>query len=161
MDSEVPGRYPVRQRPFPHEVNKGRSHSVVLLVTACSFERKRILDRASSLEAVVSAWNADESWVVGRYIFLPDHIHFFCSPGEMIEPRLDLWMKKWKAHASRNWPDPLEQPIWQRGHWDRQMRGREHYDERWEYVRQNPVRAGLRRSPDQWPWQGEIRRLSW
>jgi putative transposase len=51
--------------------------------------------------------------------------------------------------------------IWQRGHWDRQMRGREHYDDRWEYVRQNPVRAGLLRSPDQWPWQGEIRRLSW
>ena len=35
----------------------------------------------------------------------------------------------------------------------------ESYAEKWEYVRQNPVRAGLVRDPDEWPWQGEVVRL--
>jgi REP element-mobilizing transposase RayT len=90
---------------------------------------------------------------------MPDHIHFFCAPGEIPQPSLETWMRKWKARASRVWPDATEQPIWQRGHWDRQLRDREHYDERWEYVRQNPVRAGLCESADEWPWQGELERL--
>jgi hypothetical protein len=35
----------------------------------------------------------------------------------------------------------------------------EGYSGKWEYVRQNPVRAGLVNNADEWPWQGEIRRL--
>ncbi len=35
----------------------------------------------------------------------------------------------------------------------------ESYAEKWEYLRQNPVRAGLVKDPDEWPWQGEIVRL--
>jgi REP element-mobilizing transposase RayT len=111
------------------------------------------------VDAVVSAWRADRQWIVGRYVFLPDHIHFFCAPGGIVQPDLDLWMRKWKARVSRVWPVAAEQPIWQRGHWDRQLRSREHYDERWEYVRQNPVRAGLCASAGDWPWQGEMERL--
>ena len=32
-------------------------------------------------------------------------------------------------------------------------RSRRHYDEKWAYVRENPVRAGLGTEPDAWPWQ--------
>ena len=153
--------HPVRRRPFPNETRRSHNRPVLLLATVCSQNRKRIFDRKSSSDSVVASWKAHGDWIVGRYVFMPDHIHFFCSPGDQTEPRLDVWMKKWKAQASRNWSAPSEQPIWQTGHWDRQLRGHEHYDERWEYVRQNPVRAGLCASPEEWPWQGEIHRLVW
>jgi putative transposase len=130
--------------------------ATILLVTVCSQDRKRIFSRRSSLDAVVSAWKAEGQWLVGRFILMPDHIHFFCAPGRFPEPRFDLWMRKWKARASRKWPVSAEHPIWQRGHWDRQLRDAAHYGERWDYVRANPIRAGLCENPDDWPWQGEI-----
>lgn len=45
--------------------------------------------------------------------------------------------------------------------WDRQLRHGEHYGERWEYVRQNPVRAGFVKNADDWTWQGEMHELRW
>ena len=32
---------------------------------------------------------------------------------------------------------------WQSDHWDTRLRSGESYDAKWEYVRNNPVRAGL------------------
>jgi hypothetical protein len=39
------------------------------------------------------------------------------------------------------------------------IRHGESYSEKWQYVRQNPVRAGLVDDPDEWPWQSEVARL--
>jgi hypothetical protein len=46
-------------------------------------------------------------------------------------------------------------------HWDTRLRRGENYSEKWEYVRQNPVRAGLVADADQWPYQGELSILPW
>lgn len=50
----------------------------------------------------------------------------------------------------------LRPTFWQRGFFDHLLRNSESYTEKWEYVRQNPVRAGLVRHPDDWPYQGEV-----
>jgi putative transposase len=50
-------------------------------------------------------------------------------------------------------------PHWQEGFFDHLIRHGESYAEKWEYVRLNPVRAGLVQDPEEWPWQGEIVRL--
>jgi putative transposase len=63
--------------------------------------------------------------------------------------------------VTRAWSVAEEKPIWQRDYFDRQLRNNESYGEKWEYVRQNPVRAGLVKSPDAWPFQGEINVLPW
>lgn len=61
--------------------------------------------------------------------------------------------------ASRH---PVELPWrWQTDCWDTQMRSGEHYREKWEYVRHNPVRAGFVQRPEDWPWQGEPSVLRW
>jgi hypothetical protein len=46
-----------------------------------------------------------------------------------------------------------------KGFFDHLIRHSESYSEKWEYVRQNPVRAGLVNDPDKGPCQGEIARL--
>jgi hypothetical protein len=47
-------------------------------------------------------------------------------------------------------------PIWQRGFFDHVLRSSEGYSEKWNYVRENPVRAGLVKRTDDWPFSGEI-----
>ena len=77
-----------------------------------------------------------------------------------IEPLMQ-WVRYWKSVTSRNWPRRHEQPIWQTDFWDTQLRRSENYDSKWQYVVDNPVRAGLAREADEWPFQGELSFLPW
>lgn len=51
---------------------------------------------------------------------------------------------------------PSKDPIWQRGFFDHVLRSDESYAQKWEYVRNNPIRAGLVRDADVWNFAGEI-----
>jgi hypothetical protein len=42
---------------------------------------------------------------------------------------------------------------WQEGCFDRLLRSDESLSDKWEYLRQNPVRAGLVANPEDWPYQ--------
>jgi len=52
-------------------------------------------------------------------------------------------------------------PVFQRDCWDTQLRRGESYHDKWEYVRNNPVRRGLAESADTWPYWGVINELVW
>src|ERR1700719_2153698 len=49
--------------------------------------------------------------------------------------------------------------IWQREFFDHLLRSEESYDQKWNYVRDNPVRANLAQSAAEWPFAGEIEAL--
>ncbi len=90
---------------------------------------------------------------------MPDHLHLFCSPGVSPPEPLGPWIRFWKSSVAKQ--STLPGKLWQRDFWDTQPRAHESYTTKWSYVRNNPVRAGLARSPDDWPFQGEIFPLRW
>jgi putative transposase len=92
---------------------------------------------------------------LGRYVIMPDHVHLFVRGG--IDFVLIQWTRMLKRRLSK--AISASAPHWQKGFFDHLIRHSESYLEKWEYVRQNPVRAGLVNDPDKWPWQGEIARL--
>ncbi len=49
----------------------------------------------------------------------------------------------------------------QADHWDTRLRSGESDDAKWEYVRNNPIRAGLVADAGDWPFQGELNELRW
>jgi REP-associated tyrosine transposase len=96
-------------------------------------------------------------WIVGRYVLMPDHMHFFCAP-RRDEFRLETFVgkcKEWTAKYARR-RHRVSMPLWQDEFFDHLLRSSESYDEKWEYVRQNPVRAGLVTQAENWPHQGEM-----
>ena len=102
---------------------------------------------------------------IGRYVIMPDHLHLFVSgPHEF---RLEQWGRMLKLVLGRatrmgralrrSAPTSSAVPkIWERGFFDHVIRNAESYAQKWEYVRQNPVRAGLVERAEDWPYQGEI-----
>jgi REP element-mobilizing transposase RayT len=94
-------------------------------------------------------------------VLMPDHIHLFYAPSGCDYPPLAKWVQFWKSRSSQTWPRPEEQPIWQKSLWDTQLRRGEHFGEKWEYVRQNPVRKRLVVCPEGWPYQGEMNVFEW
>jgi len=67
----------------------------------------------------------------------------------------------WKGVSSRQIAKTLgiEPPLWQADYFDRYLRSSENYSEKWHYVEQNAVRAGLVTSVDEWPYRGSIHDL--
>jgi putative transposase len=150
-----------RRRPAHFPPIERHNTPVILLVTVCSKNRKPIFAEPDVFPLLTAAWHDATSWRVGRFVVMPNHIHLFCAPAQSPPSNISHWIRFWKSSISRKWPRPDEQPIWHAGYWDRQIRRGEHYGDRWEYVRQNPVRAGFVQVPDEWPWQGELNELRW
>ena len=132
----------------------------IILLTVCARRRSPILATPQAQRTLLKAWRKAQAWSVGRYVLMPDHLHLFCAPRDPTVP-LTNWIRYWKSLASRAWPGPKTGPIWQEDFWDRQLRDGENYLNKWEYVRSNPVRAGLVRKPEDWPYSGEINTLDW
>src|SRR2546425_608767 len=93
---------------------------------------------------------------VGHYVIMPDHIHLFAGFGpESIT--LSGWMKSLKNAISKTLKNAtFRAPHWQKGFFDHVIRSQESYDQKWFYVRDNPVRAGLVQSAEDWPYTGQI-----
>jgi putative transposase len=131
-------------------------------VTFCTYERRSLLafdvvhqEFRKAAECVCAVGNA-----VGRYVIMPDHIHLFLRIGTC--GRLGLAVKCLReAITKRLHADQPDLRIWQAGFFDHMMRSGESYAEKWLYVRNNPVRAGLCANADKWPYQGEIVVIRW
>ena len=71
--------------------------------------------------------------------------------------------KSWTSRAIKALDVPRSTPaattLWQREFFDHVLRSSESYSEKWNYVRENPVRAGFVKSADDWPYAGEIETL--
>jgi putative transposase len=123
-------------------------------VTCCTYRRRPHLANdhvhASFIKFVQRA-QTDFGIAVGRYVILPDHLHLFVRLPDHV--KLSDWigtLKRFLAHAVE--ATVSSDPVWQRGFFDHVLRNSESYAEKWSYVRENPVRAGLVKSADEWPF---------
>mgnify|MGYP003592633000 CR=1 FL=1 len=130
----------------------------VYFITSTTLKRQRILANDSIAAILVREFEdarARHRWAIGSYVVMPDHVHFFCMPGPQAVP-LSRFMGSWKEWTAKALSRKLSipAPIWQERFFDHLMRSDESYAEKWEYVRDNPVRAGLAAEAESWPWQG-------
>ena len=129
----------------------------IYFVTACTFERRKILARQTIHNTLVQFAEQGPvrgAWM-GAYVLMPDHLHLFVSLDEQ-RINLSAWMKALKGTLSKAFRESsLVHPYWQKGFFDHLLRSSESYSEKWDYVRENPVRAGLVTISNQWPYQGE------
>ena len=150
-----------RKRPAHQPVADGFNSSRIIFLTVCAEKRKRIFASEQVQNLLLDSWTIADAWVVGRYMIMPDHIHLFCSPAGIEYPALKTWVKYRKSLSARKWPDAGIGKVWQRDFWDTQLRRGDSYSEKWNYVVNNPVRAGLVDVSAAWPYQGEICELQW
>jgi len=133
----------------------------VYFVTACTFRRRKLLASDVINSAFIRFGErayTEHNIAVGRYVIMPDHIHLFVTGPDDFE--LGRWIGLLKQIIGKNVDlGGSRDPIWQRRFFDHLLRSDESYAQKWNYVRDNPVRAGLARSADDWPYAGEIIRI--
>jgi len=114
-------------------------------------EKRPLLANPIAGKLIVAAWRANTFWCIGRYVIMPDHIHLFCAPNTFPAQSLKKWIACWKNRVTREWTNRSQIPIWQREFSDRQLHRAESYEEKWNYVRNNPVRHGYVSRVEDWP----------
>ncbi len=132
----------------------------VFFITACVDGRRPLLATPVNAEILVDEWrNAHlrHGWRIGRYVIMPDHVHFFATPvgdGARLARFVGAW-KEWTAkRVARDHGAVL--PLWQPRFFDHVLRSEESYAEKRAYVLNNPVRAGLVGTAEAWPFSGWI-----
>ena len=130
----------------------------VWFVTFCTHQRHKWLasDPVHTTFAQFAGRAAEKfNIAVGRYIIMPDHVHLFVCGDPQFE--LATWIGLLKqtlaraAHRSRS-----RGQIWQEGFFDHVLRNDESMSQKWNYIRENALRAGLVERAEDWPHQGEI-----
>ena len=135
-----------------------RDQPTIVFVTICSRKRRSHLANDSVHNALVESWRAAMAWPVGFCLIMPDHVHLFCAPNNE-DHKIEEWVSYWKRRLRRQ--VRTSEALFQAHSFHHRLRRDESYSEKWDYVRMNPVRAGLIADPDRWPHQGVLNELPW
>jgi putative transposase len=119
------------------------------LLGVCS--RPRAFDQlandrvAPALKETLAFLEARSAWRLHALVVMPDHLHWLA----LVPPSTDLrhTVTHWKRYVAR-----LHGVVWQRDFFEHRLRASERGREKLEYLRQNPVRAGLVKTPCDWPY---------
>lgn len=128
----------------------------LFFITACALYRRPFPSLRTVHDSFVHYGTRAQAFniAVGRYVIMPDHVHFFVCGSHDFE--LSKWIKGLKRGVSNSLRSEGVCFRWQPGFFDHLLRNEESYGEKWNYVRDNPVRAGLVKVAEDWPYAGEI-----
>ncbi len=124
--------------------------SIIYFVTLCVKDRRKVLTNPKVFEAIKSTIAPLRRWHVLAAVIMPDHAHLIISPVEDRGLSVGDFATGFKrvlrkALQSQSWE-------WQRGCFDFLLCSDEDLSSKWVYVQDNPVRAGLVKKAENWPY---------
>ena len=126
-------------------------------ITIDALERKNHFAESEFNEQVVAILRglaAKHRCPIPVYCLMPTHLHMLIKPG--LRSLVDFIgeFKKKTVDLARETRGISK--LWQRSFFDHRLRSNERAAEQHDYIRANPVRAGLVANPNDWPWTGRL-----
>ena len=141
-----------QRRRLHHSVPSWVETNPLFFVTFCTLPRGRnqLCQPAigpALLESCV-IYHQAHRWWVRIFLLMPDHVHALVAMPK--EESLETRIRLWKSYQTKN-----HGISWQTGFFEHRLRSCESQSQKIEYIRMNPVRAGLVARPEDWPyvWQ--------
>lgn len=130
----------------PHWVNRDSAvyHIRISIERSANFSLVNPPVARTILQSV-DVYTETGKWWAETFLLMPDHLHALISfdPARNFSVVVGAW-KKW--HRTRN------NIPWQENFFDHRIRSDESLRGKAEYIRNNPVRAGLVENQSDWPW---------
>jgi len=138
-----------RRKVLPHAWPPWVADDAVYLLTMCCRPRHRNQlckpEVFADLRECLLLHDERAEWQFIAAVAMPDHLHVLAlmPPGT----RIGRMVAGWKRFTARK-----HRVTWQRDFFEHRLRHGEHVAAKREYLRMNPVRAGLVTMPDAWPY---------
>jgi putative transposase len=137
------------RKPLEHSVHfAGRFGATYFIAICCNEKRRNQLCRTPTAQQIFTTaqmYDARGIWYFDLMLLMPDHLHALIAvDGEtsLFKIISDFKRATVKFAGSR----------WQRNFLDHRLRHDESLEEKAAYIRNNPVRAGLVRGDEDWPY---------
>lgn len=114
---------------------------------------------AASVEAVLRH-SEGRHYRLAAWVVMPNHVHVLF---EMRDLPMGQILKAWKGTCSNAINKLLGRAgtLWQREYWDRLMRDEAHFRKAQHTIEWNPVKAGLVKWPQDWPFSSANPKWQW
>jgi REP-associated tyrosine transposase len=135
------------RRDLPHMQKFGKTY----FITFCTRDRTELTPANRYEVLATSVWGHKKQYWLITVTVMPDHVHLLLMPYEDFSlPRIMQRIKSVSAHRIG------QGVLWQREYFDRILRSDEDVQKKAEYISENPVRAGLVQSADDYPWTWNV-----
>jgi REP-associated tyrosine transposase len=125
-------------------------------LTFCTFRRHKTFHDLSIAAQVLLQFRQDarrSGFAILAYCLMPDHAHLLLE-GTTRKADLRRFVKRAKQRTGQMCRRVIGRPLWQEGYYDRVLRTEDDSIAVARYILENPVRAGLVRSPADYPLLG-------
>jgi putative transposase len=144
----TPDELPIRSR-LPHVPPAWVKPSALFFVTICCVPRgKNQLCHESVANVIFESVEFRQhrlDWHVTLIVLMPDHLHMLVAFPRGSEMRKIV--TDWKSLLARK-----TRIVWQRDFFDHRIRDGENWEQKADYIRQNPVRGGLVEKAEDWKY---------
>ena len=141
---------PIRKR-LPHEiplwVDPSRA-DYFITINSKQRGKNQLAHRrvANGIFETVKYRNAQRVWYAHLTLLMPDHVHLLVSFPQT-DKRIRTVVSKWKE-----WTTKTLKIEWQRDFFEHRLRKEESLREKADYILLNPVRTGLAKNQENWPY---------
>jgi REP element-mobilizing transposase RayT len=140
-------------RNLPHYQKAGRA----VFITFCKGNRIPFAPEAQDAILQHCLHDNGKRYDLHAAVVMPDHVHLMLTPlrDEKGWPySLPTILKQLKGTTARTINKLLDSngPVWQEESFDHVLRSQESLEEKLEYIRQNPVRRGSVKRPEDYKW---------
>jgi putative transposase len=96
---------------------------------------------------------ARNGWTTEHFVLMPNHVHLLLRPMDVCSP-LRVTVRGWKWRTAKDGNAALRRtgPFWQSDWFDRWARTEAEEVRMRDYIRQNPIKAGLVSRWSDYPW---------
>lgn len=146
----------IKQRNLPHWEIDG----AVYFITFNTWERLELTPAARQIVLDACKFFNNQKYCIFVLVVMPDHVHMLIQPLPMSEHKvwsLSSIMHSIKSYSAKQIPKVMLHigRVWQPERYDHIIKTQQEFENTWEYIRQNPVKAKLSATPENYDffWQ--------
>ncbi|MEL7503421.1 MAG: transposase [Cyanobacteria bacterium J06554_6] len=146
----------ITRRRLPHWERDGS----IYFITFNTWEKLQLSPTAQQIVFDSCLFFHLRRYKLSAFVVMPDPVHLLIQP--LIKANLDYWrlseiLHSLKSYTAKQIPKAMPHigTLWQSERYDRIVRNVAEFERMYEYIRQNPVKAGLSQTPEDyrflWP----------
>lgn len=144
-------KFKITQRRLPHWELDG----AVYFITFNTWEKLELTPEARLVVFNACLFFNNKRYKIFVLVVMTDHVHMLIQP--WLKSEKEFWsvssiMNSIKSYSAKQVPQVMKHlgTVWQDERYDRIIRNDQEFQGYWEYIRQNPVKAGLSATPEEY-----------